>query len=241
MRFAGEWSVAPSAGLSLLPPELIRGNGNSYEIGEPPVRDAEESGGVSDHIILEDYPARPTPTISNTGKRTFPRFPLTETPSGTERRNRKNRKSWISIPVRRENIKHAILERMRVVDDLEPALRHLTVDGTLLPDMVDEIRESLRHKLSDPDVSRWFGRDVRVIAERPLLHRGSMLRRPDRIVVFPDGHAELVDYKFGKVRKDKRYARQVRRYVELLKSTGLFPESLRLSFGMSTRGGAVRV
>ena len=61
MRFAGEWSVAPSAGLSLLPPELIRGNGNSYEIGEPPVRDAEESGGVSDHIILEDYPARPTP------------------------------------------------------------------------------------------------------------------------------------------------------------------------------------
>ena len=26
---------------------------------------------------------------------------------------------------------------------------------------------------------------------------------------------ELVDYKFGKVRKDKRYARQVRRYVEL--------------------------
>ena len=25
------------------------------------MRDAEESGGVSDHIILEDYPARPTP------------------------------------------------------------------------------------------------------------------------------------------------------------------------------------
>ncbi len=60
---------------------------------------------------------------------------------------------------------------MRVVDDLEPALRHLTVDGTLLPDMVDEIRESLRHKLSDPDVSRWFGRGC-------PCHRGAAVASP---------------------------------------------------------------
>ena len=61
--------------------------------------------------------------------------------------------------------------------------------------MVDEIRESLRHKLSDPDVSRWFGRDVRVIAERPLLHRGSMLRL--FLLSVPDGVS--VSGKRGKV------------------------------------------
>lgn len=224
MRFAGEWSVAPSAGLSLLPPELIRSNGNSYEIGEPPVRDAEESGGVSDHIILEDYPSRPTPDYIKYREEDLSALPAYRDAVGDGEEEQEEPEELDLDPRSEGNIKHAILERMRVVDDLEPALRHLTVDGTLLPDMVDEIRESLRHKLSDPDVSRWFGKDVRVIAERPLLHRGSMLRRPDRIVVFPDGHAELVDYKFGKVRKDKRYARQVRRYVELLKSTGLFPK-----------------
>ncbi len=236
LRFAEEWSGDPKAGLSLLPSDLIRMNDDSFEIGEPLVKvkdkdkeekkeggkdEKEEDGKKEKHIIIADYPAHHTPDYMKYREEnlaSLPAYSDAEEMDGVEEEPEE-----LDLDPRSEgNIKHALLERICVVGDLEGALRHLTIDGTLLPDMVDEIRESLSEKLSDPEAVRWFGEDVRVITERPLLHRGATLRRPDRIVVFPDGHAEVVDYKFGKVRKDRRYSRQMHRYVELLKSTGLF-------------------
>ncbi len=52
--------------------------------------------------------------------------------------------------------------------------------------------------------------------------RGGKLMRPDRIVVYADGHAEVIDYKFGAIDESGKHKRQVSKYVKALEESGLF-------------------
>lgn len=120
------------------------------------------------------------------------------------------------------NIKHAVLELVRVPGDLHHAVRHLCITGLIPLHMAEEIEKSLRAGLEKPTVSRWFDGKARVINERPILKAGHVSRRPDRILVYPDGHAEVVDYKFGKYDTKGKYRRQISGYVRRLAETGMY-------------------
>ena len=54
--------------------------------------------------------------------------------------------------------------------------------------------------------------------EAPLLSPGGAEHRPDRVVLHPDGRADIIDYKFGQDQKKYRY--QVREYVNLYRKMG---------------------
>lgn len=43
-------------------------------------------------------------------------------------------------------------------------------------------------------------------------------RRPDRVMITPEGHAIVVDFKFGREREE--YMHQVREYMNLIKKMG---------------------
>lgn len=120
------------------------------------------------------------------------------------------------------NIKHAVLQYVRTAVDLPAAVRHVCASGLLDPHMAEGIRAELTEALANPEVAPWFDGKARVIAERPILMKGRVTRRPDRILVFPDKHAVVVDYKFGKHDDSGKYRRQIGRYVALLAKTGLF-------------------
>lgn len=120
------------------------------------------------------------------------------------------------------NIKHAVLEMVRVPEDLPRAVRHLTVTGLLLPELAAEIEADLALKLKTPGVAEWFDGTARVVNERSLLQAGHVTRRPDRILIYPDGRAVVVDYKFGAYPGSKKYRHQIRRYVNMLRRTGDF-------------------
>lgn len=128
------------------------------------------------------------------------------------------------------NLKHAIMERVEVVnsnrDDLPAALRHLLVMGLIDQDLAKNLEADLRQKLNNPAVARWFDGNAEVINERPLLLGNRLTRRPDRILVYPGGHAVVVDYKFGKYPGShgthRKYHTQIREYVHGLLSTGRF-------------------
>ena len=120
------------------------------------------------------------------------------------------------------NVCHAIMERVIVEDDLEREIRRAAVMGL---DRNSQYGGKLVTHIhgGDENVKRWFGGDAeRVITERPLLKHGESLKRPDRVNIYPDGTAEVVDYKFGKVDESGKYAAQVRNYVQKLKNTGKF-------------------
>lgn len=120
------------------------------------------------------------------------------------------------------NIKHAVLERVKVPSDLHAAVRHLSITGLLTPDLAHRVEADLAARLESPTVARWFDGTARVINERPILKAGQVSRRPDRILVYPDGHVEVVDYKFGKYDSKGKYRRQIAGYVRRLAETGMY-------------------
>lgn len=120
------------------------------------------------------------------------------------------------------NIKHAVLELVRVAEDLPRAIRHLTLTGLIDPELSPRFEAELTAALADPNARRWFDGRARVINERPILKAGQVSRRPDRILIYPDGHAEVVDYKFGKIDRSGKYHRQIGNYVRRLRETGRF-------------------
>lgn len=122
------------------------------------------------------------------------------------------------------NIKHAVLELVNKADDLPDAVRHLVITGIIPDSKASGILESLSFAIHGEVSARWFDGSARVMAERPILLPGSMTRRPDRVMIYPDGHAEVVDYKFGQIDTSNKYRNQIARYVRLLKETGLYTD-----------------
>lgn len=120
------------------------------------------------------------------------------------------------------NIKHAVLELVGVPSDLPHAVRHLQITGVVPAGMAASILASLGEALATPQARHWFDGSARVINERPVLKKGHVSRRPDRLLVYPDGHAEVVDYKFGRIDTSGKYRRQIGRYVSRLAETGRY-------------------
>lgn len=119
-------------------------------------------------------------------------------------------------------MKHAVLEMVKVPEDLPAAVRHLVITGAIPDSMSKGILDSLSEAVSQPMAARWFDGTARVINERPVLKGGYMTKRPDRLLIYPDGHAEVVDYKFGKIDTTGKYNRQIGEYVKRLRETGRF-------------------
>jgi hypothetical protein len=64
----------------------------------------------------------------------------------------------------------------------------------------------------------WFSADVTVRSEAPILAADGQEYRPDRVVLYPDGSVQVIDYKFGQ--PEDKYKYQVLRYVNLYKKMG---------------------
>jgi ATP-dependent helicase/nuclease subunit A len=116
------------------------------------------------------------------------------------------------------NTLHSILSGIVVATDVEPACLKALASGLLPPEELDETREKLSSMVGHPLVSKWFNGHYRVFTETDLLTAADTYR-PDRMMI-KGNEAVVVDYKTG-VSRPESHARQVRRYVSLLKGTGI--------------------
>ncbi|MDE5607572.1 MAG: UvrD-helicase domain-containing protein [Muribaculaceae bacterium] len=94
---------------------------------------------------------------------------------------------------------HAVMSLVTTPDRLPSALKRLFYRYRIPEGMRGALRSRLEMALAEPEAARWFDGFSRVITERALTWQrdGEMInRRPDRIVLMPDGSAEIVDYKF---------------------------------------------
>ncbi|MDE6230558.1 MAG: UvrD-helicase domain-containing protein [Muribaculaceae bacterium] len=156
-------------------------------------------------VLCDDYPIYPAPEKLC--------YRLEALPDVSEEKD--------SDPRSEGNLRHAALENVVTMADIPRAVRKLKIAGLLPASRVEELIESLTESLMNPDVKRWFDGSGRVLAERNILHGDYKMRRPDRIVIYDGDQVEVIDYKFGH-HKPEVYSRQVKRYVDLLKDTGLF-------------------
>lgn len=121
-------------------------------------------------------------------------------------------------------IMHRVFSRIHTVDELDTALNECLQKGELSDAQYEEVFSLLREALNQDTVRSWFDGSGEVLCEVPIVGGESPdSRRPDRIVLYPDGSAVVIDYKFGQPRRS--YHRQVREYVRLLHDMGYAPVS----------------
>ncbi len=199
---------------------IVQKNGGVWlEYGQFPeskIERAESSGSVATTLEIADYQSMATPDCIRCRETSLPTYAdSSELDLDDE-----------ADPRSVGNICHAIMENVIVEADLEKAIMRARALGLTGRNSV-ETEGRLRAEMmkGGREVKRWFGGSaLRVITERPVLRKGMGLKRPDRIMVFPDGRVEIVDYKFGKIDDSGRHSRQVLQYVEYLKSTGMYRE-----------------
>ncbi len=118
----------------------------------------------------------------------------------------------------RGNVLHGILSRMETAEDLTAAV-DAAVNAAELPDSLREETEAfLAGRIASVASMGWFARGIRVFREVPILTPDGLEYRPDRVVLHPDGHVTVVDYKFGEKRES--YKKQVERYVGFFRKMG---------------------
>ena len=120
------------------------------------------------------------------------------------------------------SLKHAALELVEREEDLPGALARLRGRGIITRKVMRQYEEELSQALADVRDRGWFDGTRRVINERPMLRRGEIMKRPDRVMVDADGNATVVDYKFGDKTKISEHRRQVREYMEWLAGMGRY-------------------
>lgn len=114
---------------------------------------------------------------------------------------------------------HLILSEIETASDVAPAISEAVHHGYIKAEHAEELSTQLRAVVEHPEAARWFDGTGKIFNERAII--GGELetsRRPDRVIFYPDGHIEVVDYKSGEERKG--HHRQVREYIELLRQMG---------------------
>lgn len=122
----------------------------------------------------------------------------------------------------RGNNLHNILAGMNTLADLDHAAAAMAARARIDAATLDSYKALLRESIAaaDAHTSRWFAPGMRVLAERTIYvaDRGESFR-PDRIVFYPDGSADVIDYKFTSEPHDA-HRTQVRGYLAMLRSMG---------------------
>ena len=143
-------------------------------------------------------------------------------------------------------LQHAILSLVHTVSDLDAAAEIKWQEG-VLEGTKEEARTYLEGKIQSVSQYGWFAPDATILTEWAMLVKTRKLqkigtdiyetpvatrilpdgekeyivsRRPDRVVVHPDGRVDIVDYKFtGEAMSDlNKYRRQVAAYCDYYRS-----------------------
>ena len=132
---------------------------------------------------------------------------------------------------------HSLLGDIRDRNDVDRAINQGLKHGSITSDPddpcgIDMVDKYVRQPIMNPDsrVAAWFDPANKVYSERTITSASDNLwdedgienLRPDRIVRRPDGTILVIDYKSGE-RNDKKYCRQVKRYIDRLRL--VFPDA----------------
>ena len=117
---------------------------------------------------------------------------------------------------------HNIFAAIRTMNDINPQVDIMYSQGLIeTSKKADEIREMISKHIEASGVQSWFDGSYTLFNEASIIYRdGGILqtRRPDRVMIKPDGTAIIVDFKFGRDREE--YLHQVREYMDLLRKMG---------------------
>lgn len=114
---------------------------------------------------------------------------------------------------------HEVLSGIRTGADIAAAVERYRLAGVIGGEEAQQLAARLDSLLALPAVRPWFDGSTRVLNEVEILFGKGLSKRPDRVMIAPSGTVTVVDYKFGE-KKSRRYVKQVREYMELVRRMG---------------------
>lgn len=123
--------------------------------------------------------------------------------------------------VRRKHgmLMHELLSGVRTVEDIPVAVEGYRLSGVVDKREAAALTERLERLLRTPEVIPWYDGSACVLNEVEILFGKGQTKRPDRVMIRPDGAVVVVDYKFGE-KRDERHRGQVRSYLRLIREMG---------------------
>ena len=124
---------------------------------------------------------------------------------------------------------HNLMSRIAYRRDVERAWGFCLNRGIIRADdrewPLERVREVIDRMFDDPRTADWFNDDNRVYNERNLTlghDTSNKTKRPDRVILRPDGTWVVIDYKFGE-KNLEQHSSQVAGYMRRLASMGKKP------------------
>lgn len=112
----------------------------------------------------------------------------------------------------RGSVLHQILSTIETHNDLNSAMRQAVIEGLITGREGEELRDHILYCFQQGEVFAWFNGSGSVLTEKDIILPGGEIKRPDRVVLFPD-RIHVIDYKFGGEENRDVHRRQVTDYV----------------------------
>ena len=119
--------------------------------------------------------------------------------------------------INRGTLMHKIFEKIKIVQDIEPAIRKMISSGELGIREGREFAEKIGALLMQYPFSDWFSDNWKVLNERDILRPAESKHRPDRVLI-RESSVVVIDYKTGE--KSDKDIRQMKGYLVDLKKMG---------------------
>lgn len=117
---------------------------------------------------------------------------------------------------------HTLFAAIETEKDIEPSIQQLVFEGVIgSKEQEMQIRELTAKAFSTEQVKEWYSGAWKLFNECAIIYKEKngtvQIRRPDRVMM-QNNRVVVVDFKFGK--QQKKYAKQVKEYIALLKQMG---------------------
>ena len=113
---------------------------------------------------------------------------------------------------------HDIVSNIQRIEDIPEAVGRKISEGEIPEHNRDNVINEIEGYLTKPEVAEWYSGIYTVLNEAVVLHPGSTISRPDRVMIGKD-KVIVVDYKFGESEESK-YKYQVKRYMRSITEMG---------------------
>jgi ATP-dependent exoDNAse (exonuclease V) beta subunit len=120
--------------------------------------------------------------------------------------------------IEKGNLVHLLLSRIFTESDIEATFNHFMNIGVVSSKQKNALLQTVGDIVSHPDLSLYYSSDVTIFNEKEIITSGGKIIIPDRLVVFEDQTAVIIDYKTG-VFNDK-HKLQLMNYAEIIEEMG---------------------
>jgi hypothetical protein len=120
--------------------------------------------------------------------------------------------------IEKGNLVHLLLSRIYTKCDIEPTFNHFIKSGAISIVQEEELRETVEAILNHPTLSSYYSSEVTVFNEREIMNCSGKIIIPDRLIVYEDLTAIIIDYKTGDFHD--KHELQIKNYAQIIEEMG---------------------